>query len=88
MDTCAFGPVLGGILTLAGSTGRVGAGFVLLVLHGHSLRLGLGLPFLALSLSVNRPQRWLQRARRGITTMRLASGGLLAVMGVLLLTGE
>lgn len=82
--TPCIGPVLGGVLTLAGSTGRVGEGVALLVVYS----LGLGLPFVALSLSVPRMQRWLRRAGRRLTAMRFVSGGLLVAMGVLLLTGQ
>lgn len=82
--TPCIGPVLGGVLTLAGSTGRVGEGVVLLVVYS----LGLGLPFLALSFSVPRMQRWLRHAGRRLAAMRVVSGGLLAAMGVLLLTGQ
>ena len=81
--TPCIGPVLGGILTLAGTTNKVGEGILLLVVYS----LGLGLPFIALSLSVTRVRGWLRRAGRRMALMRLASGGILAGMGVLLMTG-
>ena len=81
--TPCIGPVLGGVLTLAGSTGRVGEGVALLVVYS----LGLGLPFVALSLSVSRVRTWLRAVGRRVALMRVASGGLLSVMGVLLISG-
>ena len=81
--TPCIGPVLGGVLTLAGSTGSVGEGVTLLVIYS----LGLGLPFVALSLSVNRVRTWLRRVGHRLALMRVAAGGLLTAMGVLLITG-
>jgi len=82
--TPCIGPVLGGVLPLAGTTDRVGEGIVLLVAYS----LGLGLPFLALSLSVNRVRGWLARVAGRMAVMRVASGGVLAAMGALLISGH
>ena len=81
--TPCIGPVLGGILTLAATTRGVSQGVILLVIYS----LGLGLPFLALSLSATRVRTWLRRASRRAATLRIASGGLLTGMGILLITG-
>lgn len=81
--TPCIGPVLGGILTLAGTTGSVGEGVLLLLVYS----LGLGVPFLALSLSVRRVRGWLSGVGRRMAVMRIASGGALSVIGVLLITG-
>ena len=48
--------------------------------------LGLGLPFLALSLSVPKLHFWLRRLGRGVVVVHGAGGALLISMGVLLLT--
>src|SRR5207302_591143 len=53
--TPCIGPVLAGILTLAASTEQVGSGIILVVVYS----LGLGIPFIALSLSVHRVRHWL-----------------------------
>ena len=82
--TPCIGPVLAAILTLAGSTGQVGEGALLLLIYS----LGLGLPFLGLALSVNRVRGWLRRAARGTALLHLASGVVLIAMGVLLLTDQ
>lgn len=81
--TPCIGPVLGGILTLAGTNGRVSEGVLLLVIYS----LGLGIPFVALSLSVKRVQGWLRCVSRRMVVMRFASGALLSSMGILLMTG-
>src|SRR5713226_3715976 len=57
--TPCIGPVLGAVLTLAGTTASLSQGVLLLTAYS----LGLGLPFLALGLSVARVQLWL-RSRR------------------------
>jgi cytochrome c-type biogenesis protein len=81
--TPCIGPVLGGILALAGTTGSVGEGIFLLVVYS----VGLGLPFVALSLSVPRMRARLQRVGRWMATVRVASGAVFVAMGVLLITG-
>ena len=78
------GPPLGAVLTLAASSGSAGSGAVLLGAYA----LGLGLPFLAAALLVTRSfavSAWLRRRRR---TVQLVSAALLAVFGVLVLTGH
>ena len=80
--TPCIGPVLAGILTLAASMEQVGSGVILLVVYS----LGLGIPFIGLSLSVHRVRRWLQRAGRTMAVARLVSGALLVAMGSLLIT--
>jgi cytochrome c-type biogenesis protein len=80
--TPCIGPVLGAILTLAGSTADLQQGVVLLAAYS----LGLALPFLALSLSVPKLHSWLRRLGRGVVVVQGASGALLISMGVLLLT--
>jgi len=82
--TPCVGPVLAGILTLAGTTGSVGQGVLLLLTYS----LGLGVPFIALALSIDRVRGWLRRVARGTAALRYASGAVLATMGVLLLTNQ
>ena len=80
--TPCIGPVLAGILTLAGSTEQVGQGVVLLVAYG----LGLGVPFVALSFSVHRIGGWLRRLRRTAVAVRMGAALVLIAMGALLIT--
>lgn len=82
--TPCIGPVLGAILTLAGTTEQVGQGVVLLLAYS----LGLGIPFLALALSVERVRGWFRRIGHGAAILHYTSGVALAAMGVLLLTNQ
>lgn len=80
--TPCIGPVLGAILTLAGSTANLPQGVALLSAYS----LGLAIPFLALSLWVPNLRLMLRRVARGTGILQAASGALLVVMGVLLVT--
>lgn len=80
--TPCIGPILGSILTLAGSSGSVGVGAALLVVYS----LGLGVPFIMVALLLGRLtglMRWLNR--HSLIINRVA-GGLLIVIGVLMVT--
>ena len=78
-----MGPVLAGILTVAGRGASVGRGALLLALYA----VGLGLPFLLLARGVQRGRGalgWLQRHGRRLEVV----GGLLLVgMGAALVSG-
>ena len=80
--TPCIGPVLGAVLTLAGTTASLSQGVLLLTAYS----LGLGVPFLALGVSVARVRLWLQSAGRITAALQPVSGALLVVMGVLLVT--
>jgi len=82
--TPCIGPVLGGILTLAGTTGQAGQGVVLLLVYS----IGLGVPFVALALSVDRVRSFLRRIAGGAAVLHIASGVLLSAMGILLVTNQ
>lgn len=82
--TPCVGPMLGSILALAGSSGDVGRGALLLLAYSA----GLGIPFVAVALLFGRLtplMRWLNR--HALTINRVA-GGLLIVVGVLIFTGQ
>lgn len=81
--TPCVGPVLAGILTVAGRGASVGRGALLLALYA----IGLGLPFLLLARAVQRGQvrlAWLQRHGR---TLEAVGGVLLVAMGIALVSG-
>ena len=80
--TPCIGPVLGAILTLAGTTAALSQGVTLLAAYS----LGLAVPFVALSLSVPKVHTWMRRLGRVPALMQGASGALLVAMGVLLVT--
>lgn len=82
--TPCVGPILGSILAVAGTSGRVAQGVMLLAAYS----LGLGLPFLAMGFAVSRGVtsfRWLARHSR---TVELLSGLLLVAIGVLVFSGK
>ena len=80
--TPCIGPVLGAVLTLAGTTANLSQGVLLLTAYS----LGLGLPFLVLGFSMVRVRNWLRPAGRITAILQPVSGALLVVMGVLLVT--
>lgn len=80
--TPCIGPVLGAILTLAGTAAALGQGVALLAAYS----LGLAVPFLALSMSVPKVHTLLRRLGRAPAFIQGAAGALLVVMGALLLT--
>ncbi len=82
--TPCVGPILGTILALAGSTGSVTAGALLLLAYS----LGLGVPFLLVALLFGRATpvlRWL--SRHSLVINRVA-GAVLIVVGILIFTGR
>jgi cytochrome c-type biogenesis protein len=81
--TPCIGPVLGGILTLAGTSETIWSGVGLLGVYS----LGLAVPFLLAALALDWFLGAFQRFRRFIPIMEKASGILLIVLGILLLTG-
>lgn len=78
-----IGPTLGVILTMAfdsASTGRA-------ALLGVAYSLGLGIPFLLLTLGFGWATRSVTFVRRHIRVVNLIGGGLLIVLGLLMVTG-
>ncbi len=82
--TPCIGPILGGILTLAGTQADVGRGTQLLAAYSA----GLALPFLAAAWAVDAFIDWFQRFRKWLPWVQRASGALLLLVGVLLVSGE
>jgi cytochrome c-type biogenesis protein len=82
--TPCIGPVLGAILTMGASTGRVDQGVALLAFYA----LGLGLPFLAAAAFTGTLLSHLRRLSRAGRQLQRAAGGVLVVMGFLMLTGR
>ena len=81
--TPCIGPVLGAILTFAASSDAFWSGVVLLGVYS----LGLAVPFLLSAWAMERFLEVFARFRRFLPTVQVASGILLVVLGVLLLTG-
>lgn len=82
--TPCIGPILGGILAIAGSKNSIGEGVLLLAVYS----LGLGIPFLLTSLAIDRFFSAAKRIRRHYHAIEVASGALLIAIGVLILTGQ
>jgi len=82
--TPCIGPVLGAVLTSGVTVGTTAQG--LLIVAAYCL--GLGVPFLLLGLGVERASALVKRANKWRRTLDLASAGVLAAMGVLLLTNS
>ena len=82
--TPCIGPILGGILAIAGSRNTVSEGIILLAVYS----LGLGIPFLLTSLAINQFFGAAKRIRRYYHAIELTSGALLILIGVLIVTGQ
>jgi len=78
------GPILGGILTIAGSRDTVWAGMALLAIYS----MGLGLPFFLAGWSIEFFFRALGRMRRYFRTLEIVSGVLLIALGLLVATNR
>ena len=81
--TPCIGPVLGAILTFAASQEQFWAGVWLLFVYS----LGLAVPFLLSALALDAFLSSFKRFRRFLPAVQVASGVLLIVLGVMLLTG-
>jgi cytochrome c-type biogenesis protein len=78
------GPILGAILVLtAGSVRGVLQGAILML----TFALGLGVPFLAVGLLVDRASPFLRRIRRFTALFSTIGGVILILLGIFLLTG-
>lgn len=78
------GPILGGILTVAGSRETVGQGMALLAVYSA----GLGVPFFLAGWSIELFFRSLERVKRHFRRIEVVSGALLVAVGVLVLTNR
>ncbi len=81
--TPCIGPVLGGILTFAASADQFWSGVGLLGVYSA----GLAVPFLLSALALEKFLEAFERFRRFLPTVQIASGALLVVLGLLLVTG-
>ena len=81
--TPCIGPVLGGVLTIAGTTGQLGQGVALLACYA----LGLAVPFVVAAMMLGSFTRASSRFRRYLPWVERVSGVILIAAGVMLLTG-
>jgi cytochrome c-type biogenesis protein len=82
--TPCIGTTLGAILTLG--MAQQTAGQAMLLSTGYAI--GLGLPFIVISLFVDRALGVVRKLRRYARTVQIVSGILMIVMGLLLLTNQ
>ncbi len=82
--TPCIGPVLGGILALAGTQETVGQGIVLLLAYSA----GLGVPFILAGVGMTRAFKTMTFFRKHLRTINVFSGALLAGFGVLMITNR
>ena len=80
--TPCIGPALAGILTIAAATASVREGVVLLAVYS----LGLAIPFLAATAALDRFMASSSRFRRWLPRLQQASGVLVLIVAVILLT--
>jgi cytochrome c-type biogenesis protein len=81
--TPCIGPILGGILTLAGTSDTLAQGIGLLAIYA----LGLGLPFFIAAMAVERFLDFSKGFRQYLPWVERVAGVLLLIAGVLMLTG-
>jgi cytochrome c-type biogenesis protein len=79
-----IGPILGGILAIAGSRNSVGEGISLLAVYSA----GLGIPFLLTALAVDKFFVASKRIRKHYKKIEIFAGSLLVILGVLIFTGQ
>ena len=82
--TPCIGPILGGILAVAGSKNSISEGVTLLAVYS----MGLGIPFLLTSLAINQFFSATKRIRKYYHAIEVISGVLLVAIGVLIFTGQ
>jgi len=82
--TPCIGPVLGAILTYAGTQDQFWSGVMLLFVYS----MGLAVPFLLSALAMERFLEAFSRFRRFLPAVQVGSGALLVVLGILLVTGS
>jgi cytochrome c-type biogenesis protein len=82
--TPCIGPILAGILAIAAAQETVSQGIGLLAVYS----LGLGIPFLVTALALNQFFAVFARIRRHYHAIEVASGTLLVVIGVLMVTNR
>ncbi len=82
--TPCIGPILAGILAVAAAQDTVSDGVRLLSAYS----LGLGVPFLATAMAIDRFFAAFAKIRRHYHKIELASGALLIVIGVLIFTNR
>ena len=82
--TPCIGPVLGGILTLGAASATVSGGATLLGVYSF----GLGIPFIASAIFVDRITFKLRTFGRAGRLLQFSTGGVMVLAGVAMMTGQ
>jgi cytochrome c-type biogenesis protein len=78
--TPCIGPILGAILTYAGTLENTNQGIVLLLIYS----VGLGIPFLLTSLGINQFFKLFDRIKRHLGLIEKVSGIIMVILGLLI----
>src|SRR4026207_694554 len=82
--TPCIGPILGGIIGLAATSGGWRSGFVLSAFYAA----GLAVPFLLTGLGINQFLSFYKNFRRHLHKVEVASGVVLILVGLLVMSGQ
>lgn len=82
--TPCVGPILAGILAIAGVQESVGQGVALLAIYSA----GLGIPFILAGLAINVFFQFFTRIRNYLRLLEIFSGALLVAVGLLIFLGD
>lgn len=80
--TPCIGPILGAILTMAGTAAELKTGVLMLAVYG----LGLGVPFFVAAVGFSAFLTAFRRIRRWMRPIEIASGAVLVAVGLLIAT--
>jgi len=82
--TPCIGPILGVILTYAGTMKNVNQGIVLLLIYS----LGLGVPFLLTAFGINHFWRFFNRIKKYLGFLEVTSGVIMVLLGVMIYSNK
>ncbi|MEO7966380.1 MAG: cytochrome c biogenesis protein CcdA [Gemmatimonadaceae bacterium] len=82
--TPCIGPILGSIITYAGSEASLSRGVALLTMYS----LGLAVPFIISAIAVDRFHLFFQKFRRQMIWMQRGAGVLMILVGILMITSQ
>ena len=82
--TPCIGPILGGILTYAGTLKHVNQGVVLLMVYS----VGLGVPFMLTAIGINHFFRFFKRIKKYLGLIEKISGFVMVILGLMIFTNS
>ena len=82
--TPCIGPILGAILTYAGSEASLSRGLTLLTMYS----LGLAVPFVLSAIAVDRFHLFFQKFKKQMIWMQRAAGAVMILVGILMITNQ